>query len=135
MPRIESMPNPFPRPSRAIYGFATYVVSYILFFVYVVWAYIPEEVLESAGLVYLPQKYWAIAIPTYFPFTIICGLMFVAGMNYRLVPDFSETRAFSDSYSIMLDDDVIVLDENDTMLPSVSDIPINIVNIHMFRNI
>nr|XP_039248081.1 phosphatidylinositol N-acetylglucosaminyltransferase subunit P-like [Styela clava] len=56
-------PSPGPSPERAAYGFVLYLASYILFAVFVIWAYVPDEVLHSIGLTYLPTKAWAIVLP------------------------------------------------------------------------
>lgn len=56
-------PSPAPSPERAAYGFVLYLASYILFALFVIWAYVPDEILHSFGLTYLPTKAWAIILP------------------------------------------------------------------------
>lgn len=47
-------------------GFFAYVISFILLYVYVGWTVLPEYVLEKYLYIeYYPDKYWAVAIPTY----------------------------------------------------------------------
>ena len=133
MPRVEPESNPFPKPSRAIYGFVVYQVSYILIVVYLIWAYVPDEVLSNLGITYLPQKYWAIAIPTYVPFFILCGILFYIGLNMTRVPQLDDPRTLgSDPFSFKAKREDILLDSG-LKLPPVRDIPMDVVNTHMFQ--
>ncbi|XP_066910243.1 phosphatidylinositol N-acetylglucosaminyltransferase subunit P-like [Clytia hemisphaerica] len=55
--------NPCPTPSRAIYGFVLYVVSYVLYGAYILWALIPDEYLATVGITYIPARHWVITFP------------------------------------------------------------------------
>lgn len=57
--------SPAPTPSRAVYGFALYLLCYAALLLYLTWALLPESYLQAWGLDFLPQKYWAVAGPTY----------------------------------------------------------------------
>ena len=46
----------------------------MLFFVYLFWAYVPDDTLRALGIEYYPDKYWALAIPTW----IFASGLFVA---------------------------------------------------------
>ncbi|KAF6773711.1 hypothetical protein AHF37_07663 [Paragonimus kellicotti] len=48
--------NPGPLAERAMYGFIVYIVSYVCFGAYLVWAYLPHEWLHAIGITYLPHK-------------------------------------------------------------------------------
>ncbi|CAH8435501.1 unnamed protein product [Heterobilharzia americana] len=48
---------------RAIYGFIVYIACFPVFVLYVIWAYVPHEWLNSIGITYLPSKYWAVTAP------------------------------------------------------------------------
>ena len=54
-----------PTPERAIYGFVMYLFSMILIVVYLVWALVPEKILDSLGLAYWPEKHWAVSVPAF----------------------------------------------------------------------
>ena len=60
-PRPTPPPGPHesPNPSRARR------VPGVLFFVYLFWAYVPDDTLRALGIEYYPDKYWALAIPTW----------------------------------------------------------------------
>ena len=57
--------SPAPTPSRAVYGFVLWLLSHAALSLYLVWALVPDHYLQLAGLDFLPQKYWAIAVPTF----------------------------------------------------------------------
>ena len=57
--------SPAPTPSRAVYGFVLWLLSHAALLLYLVWALLPDQYLHWAGLDFLPQKYWAIAVPVY----------------------------------------------------------------------
>tara|TARA_B110000285_G_C14616889_1_gene377390 strand:+ start:260 stop:382 length:123 start_codon:yes stop_codon:yes gene_type:complete len=39
-----------------------------------IWAFVPNEVLNDFGIYYIPDKYYAIAIPLWFAVTIFTAL-------------------------------------------------------------
>jgi len=57
--------SPAPTPSRAVYGFLLYLLGQVSLLLYLVWVLVPDHLLLQAGLDFLPQKYWAVAIPIY----------------------------------------------------------------------
>lgn len=61
----KSEASPAPTPSRAVYGFVMWLSSHLCLLMYLVWALVPDRYLELAGLEFLPQKYWAVAVPLY----------------------------------------------------------------------
>ena len=53
-----------------LYGFFSWNLSAVCFIIYNVWAFVPNSVLNDFGIYYIPDKYYAIAIPLWFAVTL-----------------------------------------------------------------
>ncbi|KAL1465057.1 hypothetical protein WDU94_004652 [Cyamophila willieti] len=118
---VESTPSP--TPSRANNGFVLYLISNILFVVYLIWAFIPDPLLHYFGLTYLPLKYWAIAVPIYGLVSLFVFVMFFYPcINMLLVPPRESLNVLTDLYTLS--------DRKETApggVPSACDIPLSTV--------
>ena len=63
-----------------IYGFLVWILSPILFLVFLIWAYVPERVLIDLGIYYVPNKYYALAFPAWLCFTAWWTVMTYAAL-------------------------------------------------------
>lgn len=92
--------SPAPTPSRAVYGFVSYLLCCGLFLLYCVWATVPESTLESLGITFLPQKYWAVAIPIYLGVTFFL-FVFVVYPSLGLLgtPSLDDIRFVTDEHA------------------------------------
>merc|ERR1712098_786552 len=100
--------SPAPTPSRAVYGFVMYLLSYSALILYLIWAIVPDDILEWAGLDFLPQKYWAVAIPVYLSvlfFTFVFVIYPCLGMIST--PPLTDIRHVTDSHSVYSNGDQI----------------------------
>jgi len=93
--------SPAPTPSRAVYGFVMYLLSYSSLLLYLLWAFVPDSILETFGLDFLPQKYWAVAIPVYLS-VLFFSFVFVIYpcMGMLITPSLSDIRNVTDSCSV-----------------------------------
>ncbi|XP_060607052.1 phosphatidylinositol N-acetylglucosaminyltransferase subunit P-like [Ruditapes philippinarum] len=119
------MSSPSPTPVRAIYGFILYLAAYVIFVVYIVWAYVPDVLLEAVELSYLPQKYWAVAVPCY-----LCMLWLLAypawfGYIHLCTAPLDSTDLISDEYSQVPNTKSVICAES---TPPLADISISDVN-------
>ncbi len=112
--------TPAPSPSRANYGFTLYLASYTAFGLYLVWTFLPDEVLVSMGFIFLPQKYWAVAVPIHACVTLaLVAFVFYPALNLTLVPKSNNMNILVDEYTNY--EKVEVLPDG---VPPVYDIPL-----------
>ncbi|RIB23789.1 hypothetical protein C2G38_2170310 [Gigaspora rosea] len=112
-------------PTYEYYGFVLYLLSFIAFAIYLLWAYLPKEVLES---------YWALALPVW-SFVLVL-FIFVAFISINFL-----NTAPLDSFNTITDDSANVGQNlsqlskiTDDFVPELHDIPIGIVNACLYQN-
>ncbi|GMH33111.1 hypothetical protein BSKO_00945 [Bryopsis sp. KO-2023] len=57
--------------SVEVYGFVGWVTSGVAYFLYLLWAFIPDSILESVGITYFPDKHWALSIPMWMCMVVV----------------------------------------------------------------
>ncbi|KAI9846746.1 MAG: hypothetical protein M1838_001153 [Thelocarpon superellum] len=68
-------------PTYEYYGFVLYLVSSIAFVMYLLWAYLPSPFLHQLGIHYYPDRWWALAIPSFLVMSIVYIYVALAGYN------------------------------------------------------
>jgi phosphatidylinositol N-acetylglucosaminyltransferase subunit P len=58
-----------------LYGFFMWILTAVTFMGYQFWAYVPENILQSLGIHYIPNKYMAVAVPAWIGLSIWCMIM------------------------------------------------------------
>ena len=70
-----------------LYGFFAWNLTSVMFLVFLVWAYVPEQLLNQLGIYYIPSKYTALAVPTWLCMTVwMLLLMYAALSQYMTHP-------------------------------------------------
>lgn len=95
----ETMPEhtPAPTPSRAVYGFVMYLGFKFFFIVFLIWAYVPHSWFEAIGITYLPNRYWALAIPVFLLTTLTIFTFFIyPSLGLCMTPNWDELRTIQD---------------------------------------
>lgn len=84
-----------------LYGFFIWNLTSILYMIFLVWAWVPQHVLEDIGIRHIPSKYFALGFPVW-----ICGTIFVLIQAYNAAGMYlSHDR---DSYLTMQDKGTIL---------------------------
>ncbi len=93
--------SPAPTPVRAVYGFVFYLLGYSALAVYLLWAIVPDHLLEAAGILdVFPQKYWAVALPIYLGVTFFLFVTVVyPSLGLCVTPDEDDIRNVVDPES------------------------------------
>ena len=94
--------NPSPTPERAVYGFILYCLATAAFGLYLIWLFLPEEILQNIGIgYYLPQKYWAVALPIYFSVAFFLFVFIVyPSLGLLITPRLEDVRNITDEFTL-----------------------------------
>ncbi|KAF2969920.1 hypothetical protein GQX73_g3652 [Xylaria multiplex] len=69
---IEPVQRASPKiPTYEYYGFVVYLFSSLTFLIYLLWAYLPSPFLHALGIYYYPNRWWALAIPSFITMSIV----------------------------------------------------------------
>ncbi|KAK6458049.1 PIG-P-domain-containing protein [Scheffersomyces xylosifermentans] len=82
-------------------GFFVYVLSAITLGCYIAWAVLPESFLNDyLSIYYYPDKYWSLAIPSYFLMLMLFTYLGIALYNTEVLTlPLDDIRNFVDDYS------------------------------------
>jgi len=70
-----------------LYGFFSWNLSAIAFVLYLIWAFVPDHILNKFGIYYIPDKYYAIAFPLWFAVTLFAVLQLYATFCIYYTPN------------------------------------------------
>ncbi|KAI1186364.1 PIG-P-domain-containing protein [Nemania serpens] len=69
---LQPVPRASPKvPTYEYYGFVVYLFSSLTFLMYLLWAYLPSPILHVLGIYYYPNRWWALAIPSFITMLIV----------------------------------------------------------------
>ncbi|AEO70519.1 uncharacterized protein THITE_2122099 [Thermothielavioides terrestris NRRL 8126] len=105
--------DPLPRarpkvPTHEYYGFVLYLFSSLFFLLYLLWSYLPSPFLHALGIYYYPNRWWALAIPSWLVMLLVYIYVALAGYNLEIL------TLPLESVETIVDDaaQVAVVDEN-----------------------
>ncbi|KAJ2050800.1 hypothetical protein H4S04_002382 [Coemansia sp. S16] len=123
-------------PTFEYYGFVVYLVSLTTFAVYLLWAYLPDPVLEAAGITYYPERYWALAMPAWWMSAVAAIFLFNMAANMYHTPLLNSINNITDSQSLLPREmncaDKFFCDEVGG-IPPIGDLPISLVNMCLYQ--
>jgi phosphatidylinositol glycan class P protein len=94
--------SPSPTPERAVYGFVLYLLATASFSLYLLWLILPEQALDIIGVgSFLPQKYWAVAIPIYLSVAFFLFVFIIyPSLGLIITPSVQDVRNLTDEFSL-----------------------------------
>ena len=96
--------TPAPIPGRSYLGLLLYILGWTGIVCYLTWALFPHHYLNSIGITYLPQQYWAIAIPSLLIMGVFLFITLVyPGLNMMLAVPPHDIRNLVDEKTICID--------------------------------
>ncbi|KAI8367499.1 PIG-P-domain-containing protein [Radiomyces spectabilis] len=115
-------------PIYEYYGFVMYLASFVVLGIYLIWAYVSDDILHGLGITYYPNRYWALAVPIWL--MTVVWMIFFSFMAINLM----NTAAF-DSYACITDEHANVMqmqcphaERPEDWMPELHDIPISLVS-------
>eukprot|EP01083_Nonionella_stella_P126452 382740_1 len=112
------------------------LLFFVVFALFLLWAYLPESILHSAGITYYPSKWWALAIPTFMCTT--WGFIVVTYFGYNLYSTnpLHSMATIRDEFSIPrkmsgVESSVV---EDSTQIPPIYDVDIHNVCSILYGN-
>ncbi|KAF9537863.1 hypothetical protein EC957_007550 [Mortierella hygrophila] len=135
-PVDDSLPTTLTKtPTYEYYGFVLYLVSGITYAMYLGWAYLPKEILDSMGITYYPSKYWSLALPIWlFVLVIYLYVAFFAINMYNTEP-FDSFQTITDEHANPFLTMNSASSLTDDYVPDLMDIPIGMVNACLYQHI
>ncbi|EWS72983.1 PIG-P protein (macronuclear) [Tetrahymena thermophila SB210] len=114
--------------SIEIYGFVGWVGSFGMFLLYIIWGFLPDNLLNSFGIYFYPDKSWALAIPSVFVMTIIFLIVFYQFLNMAKCKPLDSYTTLQDNFTRFHTKKTEIQDG----LPEIYDIPAPVVNNILF---
>ncbi|KAI1338831.1 PIG-P-domain-containing protein [Xylariaceae sp. FL0016] len=83
---LEPVPRASPKvPTYEYYGFVLYLFSSLTFLIYLLWSYLPSPFLHALGIYYYPNRWWALAIPSFLVMLIVYIYIALAAYNTEVL--------------------------------------------------
>ncbi|KAI1384049.1 PIG-P-domain-containing protein [Hypoxylon trugodes] len=83
---LEPVPRASPKvPTYEYYGFVLYLFSSLTFLIYLLWSYLPSPFLHALGIYYYPNRWWALAIPSFLVMLIVYIYVALAAYNTEIL--------------------------------------------------
>ncbi|CBY31105.1 unnamed protein product [Oikopleura dioica] len=80
--------RPGPSVSRGVYGFVIYLSARLFFVTYLIWAVVPQKILDEYGLDdFFPSKYWVLAFPAWIVVFVIFIFLIYFAINEKLAAE------------------------------------------------
>jgi hypothetical protein len=72
-------------PTYEYYGFVLYLFSSLAFLTYLLWSYLPKPLLHALGVYYFPDRWWALAVPSFLVMSLCYIYVALAAYNTEVL--------------------------------------------------
>lgn len=86
------------KSALALYGFVAWIATHVCYVLFLLWAYLPDRVLNNLGVTYYPDKHWALALPCHALVSFVSALTFYLTYNMMHVPPLDSLSTIVDEY-------------------------------------
>mmetsp|Transcript_18171 Transcript_18171/g.20215 ORF Transcript_18171/g.20215 Transcript_18171/m.20215 type:complete len:99 (+) Transcript_18171:203-499(+) len=93
-----------------------------------VWSFLPDSMLYSLGITYFPDKYWAVALPTWILVTLATFFFWYCCINLLNTEPLDSMKLVRDDKSVHISE----LTGPPGDIPPITDVPITEANRLMF---
>eukprot|EP01117_Protostelium_nocturnum_P005419 TRINITY_DN1964_c1_g1_i1.p1 TRINITY_DN1964_c1_g1~~TRINITY_DN1964_c1_g1_i1.p1 ORF type:complete len:129 (+),score=29.13 TRINITY_DN1964_c1_g1_i1:60-446(+) len=116
------------RTKNEVYGFVGWIMTFVIYIAWFLWAFLPESTLRSYGIEYYPNKWWAISIPLYIMLLYFFACLVYQGVNLFMNHSPDSFTTIYDEYSQEPQIRERSEKEGEDNIPPISDLPIELVN-------
>ncbi len=109
---------------KAVGGFVTWILTLAGMGAYIIWALVPEEQLHRLGIVYYPDKYWAVAAPAYFAMLFLFYWTTYTLSYMRNTNPLTDMYVVTDRHAKGSKATLGTLADTQSSIPPISDIPV-----------
>ncbi|KAL1530322.1 hypothetical protein AB1Y20_001231 [Prymnesium parvum] len=113
---------------KALYGFVAWIATHVCFALFIAWAYTPESILADLGITWYPNKYWALALPSFLVVSMTFAYAFHWTHSMMNLPPLESLSTLVDEFSNFPQDSDLGLRGLDERIPTVIDLPITYIN-------
>ncbi len=85
-------------PSNSVLSFIIWIGTYLVYFSYLAWAFLPDSVLHPLGITYYPSRYYALALPAYVIILLLTTVLMYVGWNLANTNDPDDFATIKDRH-------------------------------------
>ncbi|KAJ3514319.1 hypothetical protein NMY22_g14775 [Coprinellus aureogranulatus] len=119
--------------SRApeFYGFVAWTSTYLLFVIYLLWAFLPDAWIVWLGVTWYPNREWAILVPAWSIMAVLFTYIVYFALALRGTPPLDDLNSITDGHTLYpkaRDDGLNPWIAATEPIPELYDIPLSMVN-------
>jgi len=126
------LPEEYRSRASEFYGFVAWTSTYLLFILFILWAFLPDAALVWLGVTWYPNREWALLLPAYSMVLVLLTYLAYFASALFGTPSFSDLTTITDLKAHTPDfsqsPNPYYSHAHQTAVPEMYDIPISLVN-------